>query len=104
MGKIAKNLSDRDMVKGYKEERTLESVFLESEAKEDRKKVTAGAPEPRENLKLAYLTPEIVTRLGKMLLDLKLELYQKGIVEYDIRLRKEGSDIILSPAEKKKKN
>jgi len=100
MAKIPKNLSDKDMLKGFKEEKTLEDLFIEADAKEQKKQQQKKAV-AHEVIEIAYLTPDIVDKLGKMLLELKLSLYQEGVVDYSMTIRREGNDIILSPKEKK---
>mgnify|MGYP003595618309 CR=1 FL=1 len=100
MSKIPRNLSDKDMLHDYKEEQTLESVFLDAEAKEDKKRRRNASVQPKENLQLAYLTPDIVDRLGKLLLELKLDLYQQGITDYTMKVKRAGRDIVLSPEER----
>ena len=103
MPKIPKNLADKDMFQGYVEEDTLESRFLQAEAAEDRKRRLHPQAAPKENLSLAYLTPDIVEKLGKELLALKMSLYQEGITSYTMKVKREGSRIVLSPVENKKK-
>ena len=102
MAKIPKNLSDKDMVQGYKEEATLESVVLASEEAEDKKRRQQAGRQTAKDLHIAYLTPDVIDKLGKLLLELKLDLYQEGIRDYHIRLHREGKDIVLSPVEAKK--
>ena len=95
MAKIPKNLSDKDMFQNYKEEETLESVFLSAEAADDRKR--REVRRPAEDLSIAYLTPDIIEKLGKLLLELKMDLYKDGIKEYKIRVKRDKSRIILEP-------
>ncbi len=83
------------MFQDYKEEETLESVFLSAETAADRKR--QAARRPAEDLNLASLTPDIVEKLGRLLLELKLDLYKDGIKDYRIRVRREKSQIILEP-------
>ena len=102
MAKITKDLADKDMFKDYKEDKTVESIFLDSEEKIDKQ------PRPkkrfeREELQLAYLTPVLQEKLGKALLDLKMVLYKEGIVDYDIKVKRDGQKIVLLPIEYKKK-
>lgn len=97
MGKIPKELSDKAMFAGYTEPETFETMFLAAEAEEQPaakpKKKSAG-----ENLQLAYLTAELQEKLGKALLDLKMELYKEGIVDYDIKVKRDGKNIVLVPS------
>ncbi len=102
MAKIPKNLADKDMFQGYQEEETLESAFLKAEAVEDRRRRQRNQSEPKVDLSIAYLTPDIVERLGKELLALKMELYREGITAFSMKIKREGKKIILEPVEKKK--
>ena len=99
MAKIPKNLSDKDMLQDFQEEHSLESIFLEAEAKDDKKRRKKLAEQPKSDLQIAYLTPDIIEKLGKLLLELKLDLYQQGIVDYKMRVHRDGKNIVLSPAE-----
>lgn len=102
MAKIAKNLSDKDMVQGYTETVTMESMFLAADEAENKKKHPAVVRQTAQDIHLAYLTPDVIDKLGKMLLELKVDLYQEGIRDYHIHLRREGKNIVLSPVEAKK--
>ena len=68
MAKIPKNLSDKDMLQDFQEEHSLESIFLEAEAKDDKKRRKKLAEQPKSDLQIAYLTPDIIEKLGKLLL------------------------------------
>lgn len=100
MAKIPKNLSDKDMLKGFVEEPTLEDVFLAKEKAAEKKSVGEN---PASNINIAYLTPDIVEKLGKLLLELKVKLYDAGIVDYRIEPKLEGKQIILVPVETDRK-
>ena len=95
MAKIPKNLSDKDMFQYYIVDESLESVFLSAEAAADRKR--RAARRPAEDLSIAYLTPDIIEKLGKLLLELKMDLYKDGIKDYKIRVKREKSRIVLEP-------
>ena len=102
MAKIPKNLSDRDMFKGYVEEDTLADTFLKAEKREDAKRAQRRAAE-REDISTLALSPQIVKQLGKMLLELKMTLFQDGVRNYDIRVRRDGRKIVLEPVIRGKK-
>lgn len=102
MAKIPKNLSDRDMFKGYVEEETLADTFLKAEKREDAKRAQRRAAE-REDISTLALSPQIVKQLGKMLLELKMTLFQDGVRNYDIRVRRDGRKIVLEPVIRDKK-
>lgn len=103
MGKIPKGLADKDMFRDYAEEETIESKFLQAEAAEDKRRRQHVQAAPKTNLSIAYLTPELVEKLGRELLALKMALYQEGITSYSMKVKREGHNIVLSPQENKKK-
>lgn len=91
MAKIPKNLSDKEMMVNFKEELTFENMFSsEPEVKVPQKK-------EKEDLKTAFLTEDLQEKIGKALLDLKLELYKEGMVDYKIKVIREGHKITLLP-------
>lgn len=99
MAKIPKNLPDQSMFKGLKEEETFETmVFAEDEPPAPKK----AKQREKEDLNAAYLTKDLQEKLGKALLELKLDLYKEGVVDYDVKLKRDGARIVLYAAEKKK--
>lgn len=100
MAKIPKNLSDSAMFSGIKEKPTFETaVYSDSE-----EPVKPVKKELKEDLVTAFLTPEIQEKVGKALLDMKLELYKQGTVDYTIKVGRQGNQVILTavPAKPKK--
>ena len=98
MAKIPKNLSDKDMFKGWQEEPTVEETMLKAaepkrSARPQPKR--AAAPEKREGAYQTYLSQAAVDTMEKLLLKIKLDLYKQGISEYQISVRREGNKIIL---------
>ena len=93
MSKIPKNLSDKDMLKDYVEEKSLEEQLMEKEA-QSRKKDKSDDFIPA----VSYLTPDIVRELAGQLMTLKMQLAQEGVEHYKMNIRRDGHDIILSPA------
>ena len=49
------------------------------------------------NLNTAFLSEELQEKIGKALLDLKLELYKEGMVDYKIKVVRENHKITLLP-------
>ncbi|MBP2632922.1 MAG: hypothetical protein H6Q70_3550 [Firmicutes bacterium] len=104
MVRIPKNLSDKVMVAGFKEEKNFEHMFLAAEEDEPFVK-----PKPKEinkekeDISTAFLTKELQEKIGKSLLELKLELYKDGLVDYDIKVVRDGKQIVLSAVPIKKK-
>jgi hypothetical protein len=104
MAKIPKNLSDKVMVAGFKEEKNFEHMFLAAEEEEPFvKPKPKGANKEKEDLSTAFLTKELQEKIGKALLELKLELYKEGMIDYDIKIAREGKQIVLSTVPIKKK-
>ena len=99
MAKIPKGLGDKDMFKGYAEKETFETMFLSAE--EEPKPVIKN--KIKEDLNTAYLTKDLQEKIGKFLLDLKMDLYKDGIIDYEIKVKKIGMDIVLSAAVPKSK-
>lgn len=95
--KIPKNLSDKDMMSGYVEEKTLESHFLAAEAEEDKKRRTKALGMKNKNTSLAGLPDELVMQLDKELLKLQVELFNSGVKDYALRVKRDGNNIIISP-------
>ncbi|MPN08634.1 hypothetical protein SDC9_155919 [bioreactor metagenome] len=100
MAKIPKNLSDSAMMGGYQEKATFETAIY-NEADEPVKPVKK---EQKENLATAFLTPELQEKVGKALLDMKLELYKQGVVDFTVKVARQGSQITLTAVPAKTKN
>ncbi len=107
MGKIPKNLSDKDMFKGWQEEPTIEETMLQSAepkkaARPQPKR--AAAPDKRDGAYQTYLSQDAIDTMEKLLLEIKLDLYKQGISDYRVNVRREGNKILLDhvPAEGKK--
>ena len=100
MSKIPKGLSDKAMIRGFEEEATLEDCFLAHEAREEEKRRRA-VREKEADLSRAALTPELLDRLGKELLQLKLDLFAEGVRNYRIDIKRESTTIMLAPKETK---
>jgi hypothetical protein len=92
--KIKKNLSDSDMLKGWQEESTFETEILEEETVARPVKTTKK--DAAEDINSAYLTPELKESVGKALLELKLNLYKQGIVDYQVKVACQDNQVILT--------
>ena len=88
------------MIQGFEEEATLEDCFLAHEAREEDKRRRA-LREREDDLSRAALTPELLDRLGKELLQLKLDLFAQGVKNYRIDIKRMGTTIVLAPKETK---
>ncbi len=97
MAKIPKNLSDKDMFKGWKDEPTVEETMLRASEKESPSSVPkpGRTSEKREATYQTYLPRDAVDTLERLLLEIKVDLYKQGISDYRIQVRREGTTILL---------
>ena len=98
--KIKRNLSDADMLKGFKEERSFETEILEdsdvgNSLRRPNKVVKTG--------KELLLPAEAQEKLNKYLLELSMEWFKNGNGEVEWKVLKEKDQIIIKPAPSKKK-
>lgn len=102
MAKIQKNLSDSDMFKGWHEQPTFETEIDEEPV---RLSVKSAKKDSAADINSAYFTPELQESVGKALLELKLNLYKQGIVDYQIKVSCQGNQVLLTavPAKDKTK-
>jgi len=98
--KIPRDLSDKDMFRDYVEEETVEEKFAAAEKKAEKQRREKEESEPPANLAKAGLTADIMDRLGKELLQLKMELFREDIKDYTMQIKREGRKIILTPVER----
>ena len=107
MPKIPKNLTDKDMVKNYVEEQTIEDQLLNAAKKAEKLEQAAKLEAPPANLARAGLTPdvgftpEVIEKLGKTLLSLKMELANSGVTSYNFKIKRDGETITLNVTNKK---
>lgn len=93
MAKIPKNLSDAAMFKGYKESKKGRSLFDIAKDFDDNHLVRKETVKKEDS----YIDKYLFTALNKELLKLKLDLYKEGIVDYQIKLKRDGQKILLYP-------
>lgn len=99
--KIPRDLTDKDMVKDFVEEETVEAKLERAaKAQEERRKAEA-VTEPPVNLARAALTPALLEELGKALTQLKMELALSGVQDYTFKIKREGQNILLETKPKK---
>jgi len=100
MAKIPKNLSDKSMVGNYKEQITFENdIFAEEVVKPQ-----VVAKKEKVGYVSEFFTPDLQEKVGKALLELKVELYKDGIVDFKIKVARQGQQIILTAAPSKVDN
>jgi hypothetical protein len=97
MAKIKRNLSDADMLANWQEETTFETAVLKEEP------VKQSQPKDKQSLHSSFLTAELQEKIGRALLELKVELYKDGVIDYDLKVSCRDRQIVLVPVPKKKK-
>ncbi len=107
MPKIPKNLTDKDMVKNYVEEQTIEDQLLSAAKKAEKLEQAAKLEEPPAHLARLGLTAEVgftaefASQLSKNLLALKMELANDGVKSYNFKIKRDDEKIILNVTDKK---
>lgn len=97
MSKIPKNLTDKDMLKNWVEEETVEDKFLRAEKIEDKKRREQAGIEPPAELARAGLTRQLTEELGKALTELKMQLSLKGAKDITYKVKNDGTKIVITP-------
>ncbi|WP_066640604.1 hypothetical protein [Desulfolucanica intricata] len=86
--KIKKNLTDEDMlasyIKNYKAEPSFEDIFDDTK------------PDSNLSQKESFLSNELREKISKALLELKIKLYNDGIIDFDIKVTCEGHQVLLT--------
>ena len=101
MPKIPRGLTDKDMIKNYVEEETLEQQLLTAAKKAEKMRLVAEAEAPPAPLAKAGFTPELYDKLGRELLALKIELSNAGVKSYNFKIKRDGDKITLTVVDKK---
>ncbi|MBR6012487.1 MAG: hypothetical protein IK062_01725 [Selenomonadaceae bacterium] len=101
MKKIPRGLTDKDMVKNYIEEGTIESQLLTAAKKAEKLRLIEQAEAPPEPLAKSGFTKELTEKLGMELLAMKIELSNSGVKSYNFKIKRDGEKIILSVTDKK---
>ncbi|WP_378953895.1 hypothetical protein [Pelosinus sp. sgz500959] len=102
MAKIPKNLSDKSMFGDYQEQITFENDIFSEEITAP-KPVKQSKKEPVDYVS-EFFTTELQEKVGKMLLEIKVELYKEGIVDFDVKVARQGKQIVLTAVPSKKKH
>ena len=100
MAKIPRGLTDKDMVKNYVEEETIESQLLTAAKRAEKMRLVEEAEAPPEPLAKAGFTKELTEKLGMELLALKIELSNSGVKGYNLKIKRDGEKITLTVTNK----
>ncbi|KGF12135.1 hypothetical protein [Negativicoccus succinicivorans] len=97
--KIPKDRTDADMLRaaGVNAKRTTATRSSQTQA-------NTRATTTTDSFHRGFLTPELEERLGKLLLEVKLDYYKDEIVDFSIEARRDGRNIVLVTAPKKHQN
>lgn len=90
--KIKKNLSDQDMLANWREPASFETAIHDEKPAAQ---TARGKGREGESFHSSFLTPQLQEKVGRALLDLKLALYKEGIVDYEIKVVRQGHQVIL---------
>lgn len=101
MKKIPRGLTDKDMVKNFIEEGTIESQLLTAAKKAENLRRVEEAEAPPEPLAKSGFTKELTEKLGMELLAMKIELSNSGVKSYNFKIKRDGEKIILTVKDKK---
>lgn len=99
MAKIRKNLSDREMFGATEENLTFENMGDEEETTS---KIQKTAKKQDKVLDEGYLSRQAADHLNKALLEFKVSMFQKGILDYDFKISREENRIVLTAVPQKK--
>ncbi len=101
MKKPPRGLTDKDMIKSYVEEKSVEAQLLTAAKKAEKRRLADAADAPPEPLAKAGFTKELTEKLGMELLALKMELEMNGIKDYNFKIKRDGERITLTVTDKK---
>ncbi len=96
MKKPPRGLSDKDMIKNYVEEKSVEAQLLTAAKKAEKRRIADAADAPPEPLAKAGFTKELTEKLGMELLALKMELEMSGVKDYNFKIKRDGEKITLT--------
>ena len=101
MKKPPRGLTDKDMIKSYVEEKSVEAQLLTAAKKAEKRRLADAADAPPEPLAKAGFTKDLTEKLGMELLAMKMELEMEGVKNYNFKIKRDGEKIILTVIDKK---
>lgn len=101
MKKPPRGLTDKDMIKNYVEEKSVEAQLLTAAKKAEKRRLADAVDTPPEPLAKAGFTKDLTEKLGMELLALKMELELEGVKNYNYKIKRDGEKIILTVVDKK---
>lgn len=101
MKRPPRGLTDKDMIKNYVEEKSVEAQLLTAAKKAEKRRIADAADAPPEPLAKAGFTKDLTEKLGMELLALKIELATEGVKDYNFKIKRDGEKITLTVVDKK---
>ena len=101
MKKPPRGLTDKDMIKNYVEEKSVEAQLLTAAKKAEKRRLADAADAPPEPLAKAGFTKDLTEKLGMELLALKMQLEMEGVKGYDFKIKRDSEKITLNVVDKK---
>ena len=101
MKKPPRGLTDKDMIKNYVEEKSVEAQLLTAAKKAEKRRLADATDAPPEPLAKAGFTKDLTEKLGMELLALKMQLEMEGVKGYNFKIKRDGEKITLTVVDKK---
>lgn len=101
MKRPPRGLTDKDMIKNYVEEKSVEAQLLTAAKKAEKRRLADAVDAPPEPLAKAGFTKDLTEKLGMELLALKMELQMSGVKDYNFKIKRDGEIITLTVVDKK---
>lgn len=94
--KIPKNRSLADMFAGVEENITFETADWDDEAVKPKKRALSVKPQDKAaGLRKQFFTEDLQTKVGALLLEIKLAYYKDGVGDISLEVVKDGRNIVI---------
>lgn len=97
MGKIQKDRSDSEMFVNWHEDSSFENMV---DGQKETHPIQRAVKSEEKGIQ-SFFTPELKEEIGKALLELKVNLYKQGIVDFKLTTAVKGEQIILTATPQK---
>jgi hypothetical protein len=102
--KIPKNRSIEDMFQGIQEEETFETANWDDETEQPRRIVKKKADQQTAaDFRKQFFSDDLQEKVGRILLDIKMDYYKDGIGDISMQVVKDGRNIVIKTAPKTSK-
>lgn len=94
--KIPKNRSLADMFAGVEENITFETADWDDEVVKPKKRALSVKPQDKAaGLRKQFFTEDLQTKVGALLLEIKLAYYKDGVGDISLEVVKDGRNIVI---------